>query len=105
MTEDTLWHDARKRMFIYVDALLLQEFGIQGEEQRHYADWILDRIFKAEFYGALDAPVWAVMRQDDNGNHFTIEKHIHRSRAQEIKNLLEERGHKQFYWIEPCADN
>jgi len=44
-------------------------------------------------------PVWAVVRLDDNGNHFEIAHGLRYAEAQKIVRQFEESGHKQCYWI------
>jgi hypothetical protein len=53
--------------------------------------------------GAQDRPIWSVMRQDDNGNHFEVAHELIHKKAQEMVRQFEESGHKQFYWILPKA--
>jgi hypothetical protein len=53
---------------------------------------------------AKDRPVWSVMRQDDNGNHFEVAHGLTRNAAQEMVRQFEESGHKQYYWVLPKAD-
>lgn len=44
-------------------------------------------------------PIWAVVRLDDNGNHFQIAGNLPYSEAEKIVRQFEESGHKQCYWI------
>lgn len=99
--EAKLWLEARARMRPYVSALFWQEYEIGGEENDRAVSWILDRIFRPEFIGATDRPVWCVMRQDDNGNHFEVKGGLSRAAAQAMLKQFEEAGHKRFYWILP----
>jgi hypothetical protein len=85
----------------YLSALFWQDFGIGGEEHDQAIDWILDHIFRPEFFGAAGRPIWRVMRQDDNGNHFEVARDLSHMDAQAKLEQLEASGHKQFYWILP----
>jgi hypothetical protein len=99
--EEELWLAARERMRPYVSAVFWQDFGIDGEEHDRAVNWMLDHIFRPEFIGATDRPVWSVMRQDDNGNHFTVAHGLSHAAAESMLKQFEESGHKQFYWILP----
>ena len=99
--EEELWLAARKRMEKSVSAVFWQDFGIDGEEHDRSVNWILDQIFRPEFFGATERHVWRVMRQDDNGNHFEIARDLSHAEAQAMLKRFEESAHKQFYWIRP----
>ncbi|MBT2448022.1 SPOR domain-containing protein [Streptomyces sp. ISL-43] len=43
---------------------------------------------------------WLVIRQDDNGNRYRVGRYPTRAEAQKVADSLEDRGHKQLYWIE-----
>lgn len=43
---------------------------------------------------------WLVIREDDNGNRYRVGRYATRSEAQKVADGLEDRGHKQLYWIE-----
>lgn len=43
---------------------------------------------------------WRVVRQDDNGNQFTVETGLSEAAARAVEAEFEERGHKQGYWAE-----
>ncbi|SES14158.1 hypothetical protein SAMN04487983_103292 [Streptomyces sp. yr375] len=43
---------------------------------------------------------WLVIRQDDNGNRYSVGRYATRAEAQETADTLEGRGHKQLYWVE-----
>lgn len=43
---------------------------------------------------------WQVIRQDDNGNRYRVGRYPTRTEAQRIVDSLEDRGHKQLYWVE-----
>ncbi|MER6445599.1 hypothetical protein DEJ51_21580 [Streptomyces venezuelae] len=43
---------------------------------------------------------WLVIREDDNGNRYRVGRYATRSEAQKIADSLEDRGHKQLYWVE-----
>ncbi|HNL91234.1 MAG TPA: hypothetical protein PKH05_19290 [Nitrospira sp.] len=45
-------------------------------------------------------PLWAVRRQDDNGNNFEIDRHRSYTKACAQAERLTARGHKQLYWID-----
>ncbi len=60
-----------------------------------------------EFVGDIEAwlerraaETWSVMRQDDNGNRFVVEKHLSQGAADRLVRELDARGHKQLYWAE-----
>jgi len=103
-TEEELWLAARARMQPCVSAVFWQDFGIEGKAHDRAVEWILDGIFRPEFLGATDRPIWSVMRQDDNGNHFEVAHGLARTRAQEMVRQFEKSGHKQYYWILPKPD-
>lgn len=44
---------------------------------------------------------WRVMRQDDNGNDFESRAFDTEAEARAFAKMLEDRGHKQMYWVEP----
>lgn len=43
---------------------------------------------------------WVVMRQDDSGNKFEIQRDLSRDQASLMVVEFEEKGHKQLYWME-----
>ncbi|MFJ3927990.1 SPOR domain-containing protein [Streptomyces sp. NPDC090022] len=43
---------------------------------------------------------WLVIRQDDNGNRYRVGRYATRSEAQKVADSLDDRGHKQLYWVE-----
>lgn len=43
---------------------------------------------------------WLVIRQDDNGARYRVGRYATRAEAQEIADSLDDRGHKQLYWVE-----
>ncbi|MEU6364472.1 SPOR domain-containing protein [Streptomyces sp. NPDC046931] len=43
---------------------------------------------------------WLVIRQDDNGNRYSVGRYATRAEAQKIVDSLDDRGHKQLYWVE-----
>ena len=43
---------------------------------------------------------WLVIRQDDNGNRYRVGRYATRAEAQRIADSLDDRGHKQLYWVE-----
>lgn len=49
---------------------------------------------------AATARPWRVMRQDDNGNRYLVNRYLTRTEAEREIARLESSGHKQFYWIE-----
>ena len=60
---------------------------------------------KVELSVAADAEVrWAVWRQDDLGNRFSISGGHTRAEAERLCLEFEARGHKQIYWVSPDAD-
>lgn len=48
---------------------------------------------------------WLVIRQDDNGNRYRVGRYATRAEAQKIADSLDNRGHKQLYWVERIAQN
>jgi len=48
---------------------------------------------------------YQIVRQDDNGVKYYIEKKYDtRAEAEEKKEELEKHAHKQIYWVEPIED-
>lgn len=45
---------------------------------------------------------WKIMRQDDNGHRFPVSVHASQAEAKQALATLEQRHHKQMYWIEPA---
>jgi hypothetical protein len=43
---------------------------------------------------------WLVIRQDDNGNRYSVGRYATRAEAQKIADSLDGHGHKQLYWVE-----
>ncbi|GAA3054364.1 SPOR domain-containing protein [Streptomyces glomeratus] len=43
---------------------------------------------------------WLVIRQDDNGNRYRVGRYATRAEAQKIVDSLDDRGHRQLYWVE-----
>lgn len=43
---------------------------------------------------------WLVIRQDDNGNRYRVGQYATEVEAQKIADSLDDRGHKQLYWVE-----
>ncbi|MEU8617211.1 SPOR domain-containing protein [Streptomyces sp. NPDC048623] len=43
---------------------------------------------------------WLVIRQDDNGNRYRVGRYATEDEAQKIADSLDDRGHKQIYWVE-----
>ncbi|MFJ4684500.1 SPOR domain-containing protein [Streptomyces sp. NPDC091377] len=43
---------------------------------------------------------WLVIRQDDNGNRYRVGRYTTRAEAQQIADRLDDRGHKQLYFVE-----
>ncbi|WP_329621364.1 SPOR domain-containing protein [Streptomyces sp. NBC_01255] len=43
---------------------------------------------------------WLVIRQDDNGNRYRVGRYATKDEAQKIADSLDDRGHKQLYWVE-----
>jgi hypothetical protein len=95
------WFEARKRMRKSVDAVFWQDLGIPAPERDTYVDWILDRVFKAEYLALLNDS-WTVWRLDDNGNRFAVKSGLPYQQAKALAAELEAKGHKQFYWCEPA---
>ncbi|MDI3403573.1 SPOR domain-containing protein [Streptomyces cavernicola] len=43
---------------------------------------------------------WLVIRQDDNGNRYRVGRYATKTEAEQVADSLEDRGHKQLYWVE-----
>ncbi|GHB46746.1 hypothetical protein GCM10010347_15490 [Streptomyces cirratus] len=43
---------------------------------------------------------WLVIRQDDNGNRYRVGRYATQAEAQKVVDSLDDRGHKQLYWVE-----
>ncbi|GHA72538.1 SPOR domain-containing protein [Streptomyces termitum] len=43
---------------------------------------------------------WLVIRQDDNGNRYRVGRYATQDEAQKIADTLDDRGHRQLYWVE-----
>lgn len=43
---------------------------------------------------------WLVIRQDDNGNRYRVGRYATQDEAQRSADKLQDRGHKQLYWVE-----
>ena len=43
---------------------------------------------------------WLVIRQDDNVNRYRVGRYATKDEAQRIADSLDDRGHKQLYWVE-----
>jgi hypothetical protein len=43
---------------------------------------------------------WRVVRQDDNGNRYTVNTFSSECEARDSARTFEERRHKQMYWVE-----
>ncbi|MGW6565411.1 SPOR domain-containing protein [Streptomyces sp. NPDC054975] len=43
---------------------------------------------------------WLVIRQDDNGNRYRVGRYATQDEAQKVADSLDDRGHKQLYWVE-----
>lgn len=48
---------------------------------------------------------WIVIRQDDTGNRYRVGRYATRAEAQKIADSLDDRGHKQVYWVERIGQN
>jgi len=49
----------------------------------------------------LELPsLWAVWRQDDNGNRVVVNSNLREAEARALVDALEAKGHKQMYWAE-----
>ncbi|MFI6881193.1 SPOR domain-containing protein [Streptomyces sp. NPDC050400] len=46
---------------------------------------------------------WLVIREDDNGNRYRVGRYATKAEAQRIADSLDDRGHKQLYWVERLA--
>ncbi|MBV9026318.1 MAG: SPOR domain-containing protein [Streptomycetaceae bacterium] len=49
---------------------------------------------------AAENLMWAVIRQDDNGNHYRVGRYPTRDEAQRVCDAFVSCGHKQLYVIE-----
>lgn len=54
--------------------------------------------------GTITLP-WLVVRQDDNGNRYSVGRYATRAEAQKIADSLDSRGHRQLYWVERIGQN
>lgn len=54
--------------------------------------------------GTVSLP-WIVIRQDDNGNRYRVGRYATRAEAQKIADSLDDRGHKQLYWVEQIGQH
>lgn len=54
--------------------------------------------------GTITLP-WLVIRQDDNGNRYRVGRYATRVEAQNIADSLDDRSHKQLYWVERIGQN
>ncbi len=54
--------------------------------------------------GTITLP-WLVIRQDDNGNRYRVGRYATRAEAQKIADSLDDRGHRQLYWVERIGQN
>ncbi|MCT4355496.1 SPOR domain-containing protein [Streptomyces sp. Je 1-79] len=43
---------------------------------------------------------WLVIRQDDSGNRYRVGRYATQDEAQKVADSLDDRGHKQLYWVE-----
>ncbi|WP_030206980.1 hypothetical protein [Streptomyces bikiniensis] len=43
---------------------------------------------------------WLVIRQDDNGNRYRVGRYATEGEARKVADSLDDRGHKQLYWVE-----
>jgi hypothetical protein len=48
--------------------------------------------------GATPSHIYEVVRQDDNGNTFTIARGLNEAEALQLVKIMEDRRHKQVYW-------
>jgi sporulation related protein len=48
---------------------------------------------------------WLVIRQDDNGNRYRVGRYATRAEAQKMADSLDDRGHRQLYWVERIGQN
>ncbi|MFJ2606711.1 SPOR domain-containing protein [Streptomyces sp. NPDC087425] len=49
--------------------------------------------------GTLTLP-WRLIREDDNGNRYSVGRYATRAEAERTADRLDARGHKQMYWVE-----
>ncbi|MFF3749761.1 SPOR domain-containing protein [Streptomyces sp. NPDC002018] len=43
---------------------------------------------------------WLVIREDDNGNRYRVGRYATEDEAKKMADSLDDRGHKQLYWVE-----
>jgi len=48
---------------------------------------------------------WRVVREDDNGNRYSVGRYATRAEAEQIAGSLDNAGHKQLYWVEQIGQN
>ena len=46
------------------------------------------------------AGTWRLMRQDDNGNRYSVADFPTPDEAEQARRQYEARGHKQIYWVD-----
>ncbi len=62
-----------------------------------------DVVLAPDFVPLLEQlPRWALWRVDDNANHFEIERSTSFAKLELHERTMRERGHRQFYWIDPA---
>lgn len=47
---------------------------------------------------------WLVIRQDDDGNRYRVGRYATLPEAQKMVDLLDDRGHRQLYWVEDLGN-
>ena len=83
-----------------VDEVRLQIANYLAEYRRMYAAMAATDHAKSESNRA-ESSIWVVWRQDDHGNQAEVSRHTERAEADAHAAQLDERGHKQTYWVAP----
>jgi hypothetical protein len=53
-------------------------------------------VWESEYLGPA---AWALIRLDDNGNEFEMQRYLLEVSAQWVKTAYEKKGHKQLYFV------
>jgi hypothetical protein len=71
--------------------------GARGPVSIHPVDLVPELVPLLE-----QLPRWALWREDDNANRFEIERSYCFAKLELHERTMRERGHRQFYWIDPA---
>jgi hypothetical protein len=67
----------------------------------HFAIDDLDAVAFHPMVDLAELPVWALWRVDDNANNFEMARYRSYAKAELQERIYRERGHRQFYWVDP----